>query len=316
MKKIYSLPFVIMLLVVTFGSCNKDNPPQSDDPKFRLFSKTFFGEEGHIISQTNYSFAGNKISHLESEEANDRYIADYSYMSEKVTGDVEIYNDSILERESTVEYIFENDLLTRINAWGKTKNDSVITRSIEFEYSGNKLTEYVEYNISNPYSKATYEYESDKLINFTLYYFQESKWVKWYTDEIDYNGNLINEVITSMVIIDPSNFMLISKMVYHYENDLPKKIDVCSTENENWVLSYYIDHYYDQHSNLYKEEHKSIQDSALMYYYEYQYEEGGSNLKDLIYRGFSYDPRLVYPTPNGLLPKNLLKELLKDNRYQ
>lgn len=295
MKITFPVLICLSLLFLCIGSCKKDNNSQSETTKYRLITTNFYGEEGHI-SQTNYSFVGNKVSYREGYDGSATYLADYSYEDGKVYAAVHITEDSTHERESTLEYVYENNLLVEINSWHKSDQDSTLHEQMVFEYSGGKMVEYIQNIMNESYAKATYEYSGENLVVFTFYYFIDNEWAKWNEDVLNYDGDKLSEVITSMAIIDPSNFVLLSKKVYVYENEIPKQIMGYADENGSWVHRYNTDLFYDGNNNLIKEEHKYSHDSSMMYYYEYQYEEGESNLGEINYLSWAY-PVIQYPIP-------------------
>lgn len=309
MKKILYLIISIGLLLVLTESCKKDNTSQAEPEKYRLIKGNFYGEEGYI-KHSNYSFTADKITYRNSQDGSGQYLASYFYENEKVIAAVQIYEDSILERESSLEYVYENDKLVKINSWKKNVNDSVINAHFDFIYEGDKLVEYIEYNYSTPYSKSICQYENDQLTMFTQYSYVDDKWGKWYVDEFNYKGDKLDEVNTSIALFELDNLLLLTKMVYQYANDLPDRINIYIDNEESWELRYFVDHQYDQKNNLIKKEHKYSNDSTLMYYFDYQYEEGSSNLEELIYMGFIYDERLEYPKPNAVMTDYLMKKIL------
>lgn len=314
MKNLVSYLIVIAFLSSSFMSCKKSEDSDAENNSFRLIETSFQTPEYGQTLNRKYLYSGNKLTHFESQEAGDRYVADYSYLTDTIMSSVKIYSDTILEQLFSLKYFFEDGMLLAIISIPATPSDDPNYSLIEFKYTDGRLIEYIDYNGEIPNAKAIYDYEGEKLSKFTLYFFKDNDWVKWYSDEFTYNENLIDEVITSTAIVEPSNFMLISKMVYQYQDNRLNIIDVYSREMESWGLSYFIDHNYDQNDNLIKKEYRYIQDSSMMYFFEYQYEEGESNLEEIIYLGFTYDMPLQYPTPNRLMSKHLLSTLLKEKR--
>jgi hypothetical protein len=311
MKKTISLIITLFIVLFFSDSCKQNNPKPSEPLQYRVVSTKFFIEEGTPLSETSYDFIGNKISHLEKQESEDQYIADYYYEIDKAIANAVIYDDSVNVRNVRVEYIFQNGQLSEAISWEKFGNDSVISSTIQFDYENENLVEFIENRASKPYMKATYQYENDKLSKFILYYFGDNGWKKWYSEDYSYIDNLIHEIIVSVAIIDLSDLITTSKIVYHYEDDLLKHTDNYSLEDTIMVIKTYDDYTYDVHKNLVKKENRREYDDALLYYYKYQYEEGGTNLKELIYFGSIYDQTLIYPTPKAFSPTEIYRALRK-----
>ena len=314
MIKISVFSLLVLLLFFSFGSCNKNNPPQNDKPKYRLISEEMFADSSNFMLH-KFTYTGNKVSHDEIQDNNVISYVNYTYESDKVLGDVKTHVGSDPEKVSKVEYNFQNNLLIEITSWTKLNDDWINSGKIEFEYDCEDLLQYVEYNISGPYSKGNYQYENNQMVNYTLYYYIDNVWEKWYADEFHYNGNKLVEQYTSMAIVNPGTFTLLWKLEYHYENNSPKQINIYFKENETWLPYYLTDFFYDGNNNLEREEFKYAHDSSLMYYYQYQYEEGESNFDTLRYGVATFDPDLVYPKPFKNLPVNQLhRNLLLSNR--
>ena len=317
MKK--SFLFIIPLFFLFFfENCKKDDDsPPDNSQKYRVTSVKlfFFGNRfDTLISDQQYIYTNDKLSRLTHQEGVHFAEMDYTYGDSWVEAYVKSYSGSNLDDELKGKYLFQNDLLTNTETLAKVNEQWVDAGHIDFEYSGKNLIKYIRYLSTSPYSKADYEYESDRLTKFTFYNYKDEQWSKWLINEYHYNGNRLSELYSSMALFDPSNFDLKYKMNYVYNaTGLLTRVNISLEDSTGWAPAYITQYYYDGNDNLMREEFRYAIDSSLSNYYEYQYEEGKSNIDTL--RVFNYDPfnpELVYPTPmNGLPARHLLKQLMR-----
>lgn len=104
MKKVLSL-FYIAVFVTTLTSCSNDI---DDTVQVKLVQKIIEVNEDKTSSTLNFTYNGNKISSIESEE----FIKTFIYTGNLITKIIEVNKKT--QTQTTFDYNYTNDLLTKV----------------------------------------------------------------------------------------------------------------------------------------------------------------------------------------------------------
>jgi hypothetical protein len=292
---------LLMILLFSYNSCNKDDGPYTS---YRISRMTYYYQDIPQI-RSDFHYEDGSVTSIVDE---------YLYLEEDYLVKTEVlypHPDSIIktryylnsgswqvEIRETIEMI--NGMAFR-SVYTRPGNDGswIEDFKYEFQYNDSNLTEIVQYQHGTQRSKINYEYNGPNLVQSLIYSFSDD-WIISRQDTVFYNGDGIDSVISYQ--ITETGKQNDFKYVYYFEHSLLTRIDIYDADSLSWRFQEKDTFTYDSHMNITS---KTREMSGKPYKFEYIYEKGVGNYRQLIapsdlYWDFYLLPEPVKSAPVGI----------------
>ena len=268
---------LLMIILFSYISCNKDNDP---DTGYRISRMIYYARNIPEI-RSDFYYEDGIITSIVDEYLNleeDNYSkTEVVYPNPDSIVKTRYYLDFGLwqiEQKETIEILHGMALRAGYYRLGNSGN-WLEAHKYEFQYNDSNLTEIIHYMYGNPLSKTNYELDGSDLVQSLIYSYTED-WILSRQDTVYYNGDGIDSVISYQFTETGKKNDF--KYVYYFEQGLLTRIDTYDADSLSWRFQEKATFTYDSHMNITS---KTREISGQPYKFEYIYEKGVGNYRQL-----------------------------------
>lgn len=283
MEKRYFL--CVLIACALFFSCNDgDDDPIILPVEYRVSEIIYVDDGLEEKSKTVFTYTDEKLTLRtwyrkdDGGEWTEDYKDEFAYNGNLVTQTSYRKNDLNWTISRTQEFTFQNDLMTEsLNSYyndGAPRGDK---NKHEYSFNGTLFTGYNGYygtSVLEIVDKGEASYTNNVLTKFDYFNFSESGWQNHYTKDFIYSGDLLTEIVSS--IISGSTIENNEKIVYTYTGGLISSMERLYWRNDAWESSGTYNYIYNSDNYLIEMNYNNSSK------YVVTYEEGKGNTYNLV----------------------------------
>lgn len=283
----------VLFTFALFLSCNDDDDGNDNSPtEYRISEITHVdGSERKSEGDSNtesklvFTYTNEKLTLMtwydkdDGDEWTDDYKQEFVYNGNLVTQTDYRKDEMVWTISSKRELTFENDLMTEKLYSYYIDGTQMPSSRDEFSFDGTMFTGYIRSSgktALEAYKKGDAIYTNNALTKVNIFRFYEDEEEEWQKEQIEdftYNGDLLNEFITTRS--KGSTFENSNKTVYNYTGNLVSSMDRFTWRNETWELYHTANYLYNSDNYLIEMNYNDRKDVIT-------YEEGKGNTYNLL----------------------------------